>query len=114
MIKTKCTYCETEFETDWYNVCDNCMKTIVEPLKRKPKDDNDWKEFKREVWRLTEEVAHKIPSIEKRGFKDHHIDHKYSIWKGFKDGKTINEISDISNLRMLPYKENMIKGIKCE
>jgi hypothetical protein len=70
--------------------------------------------YYKEVWRLTELIAHKIPGIEKRGFKDHHIDHIKSIHYGHKNNIPISIIADLTNLRMLPYKENMKKGIKVD
>lgn len=69
-----------------------------------------WKEYKKAVWMVTHGVCHQIPGIEKRGFKDHHIDHIVSIWRGYKFGVSPEDIGGLGNLRMLPYKENMRKG----
>jgi hypothetical protein len=73
---------------------------------------NRWRAYRFKVWKLTEEKAHLITDIHKRGFRDHHIDHKISIWYGFKNGLTVDFIADLDNLRMLPYKENMKKGTR--
>jgi hypothetical protein len=85
--------------------------------KFKDKENNGLPEFRayrEEVYRLTELVAHLVPGVEKRGFRNHHIDHKISIWYGFKNGISPEVVADIKNLRMLPYKENLRKGIRCE
>lgn len=73
-----------------------------------------WKKYQIEVKELTEKVAHLIPGIENRGFKAYHIDHITSIWFGYKHGISVERIADLSNLRMLPYKDNMRKGRRCE
>lgn len=114
MEKVNCTYCEKEIETNWYHVCSDCMDNIVKPCHKNRSKSIKFNEYKNKVWKLTEDVSHKIAGIETRGWNKNHIDHKYSIWQGFKDGKTVEEIADISNLRMLDYKENMKKGIRCE
>lgn len=110
-----CTYCNITFTPIKYNVCDNCMDNIVNPLKRKGrgKTKSDFLNYKKEVWKLTEINAKKLEGIEKRGWINEHIDHKYSIFQGFKDGKNVEEIASLNNLRMLNYKDNMVKGIKC-
>jgi len=111
-----CSYCEKEIASESkYNVCDECMTSIVLPLKRKGKgkNGNAFKEFKKKVWELTEFNAKQLEGIENRGWKKDHIDHKFSIYQGFKEGKTIEQLASLENLRMLNYKENMVKGIKC-
>lgn len=72
-----------------------------------------WRQYRALVWKLTEEVAAQIPGIELRSFKGHHIDHKTSIWFCWKNGIPAEHAARLSNLRMLPYKENMLKGTKC-
>jgi len=69
--------------------------------------------YRKKVRRLTEDVKHLIPGVERRGFKSDHIDHKRSIWNGFKNGIPAEEIAHIDNLRMLPHRENMRKGTRC-
>lgn len=87
-----------------------------------PLSDLGKKYLKRKSWKAYQKLVHKLTSlqpldslenIDKRGFKDHHIDHKISIWYGWKNGIPADEIAHISNLRLIPYKENMCKGRSC-
>lgn len=78
------------------------------PIERKR-----WIEYRNEVRRLTEEVAHQLKGIELRAFRGHHIDHKISIWYGFKNGIPAERIADLKNLRIITSKENMAKGTRC-
>lgn len=68
--------------------------------------------YKKKVWDLTEIICKGLKGIEKRGFKNHHIDHKISIWQGYKSSIPVEYIASLENLRMIPYKENMLKGRK--
>lgn len=110
-----CTYCDLLFVPTKFNVCEKCLNEIVIPLKKRGRGikNTPFKEYKKEVWRLTELNSKKIDGIEKRGWTNEHIDHKYSIFQVFKDGKSVEWIASLENLRMLNYKENMIKGVKC-
>lgn len=80
-------------------------QTIKKPSKRL-----EFKRYKKQVWVLTEKVAHRIPGIEKRAFKGHHIDHIISTFEGFKKGFPPERIAALKNLRMLDYRDNMRKG----
>jgi hypothetical protein len=44
---------------------------------------------------------------------EYHLDHKYSIYEGFKNNIPVKVIASKENLEMIPYLENLIKGIKC-
>jgi len=69
--------------------------------------------YKRSVWEITEQQPlHLLENCERRGFKDYHVDHIVSIFKAYKLGWTVKQCADISNLQMLPFKENLKKGIK--
>lgn len=73
-----------------------------------------WKEYRKKVWEETNKQDLKsLKNYELRGFKNYHLDHKISIFYGFKNNIDYKIIGNISNLKMIPYKENMIKGIKC-
>lgn len=50
---------------------------------------------------------------ERRGRTDHHIDHMYSIKKGFENNVPPYIIGSIHNLDLIPYKENLKKQYSC-
>jgi len=70
--------------------------------------------FKRKVQALTEkQPLYLLENFEKRGFRTgYHVDHIVSIFKAYKLGWTVEQCADISNLQMLPFEENLKKGIK--
>ena len=81
-----------------------------------PKPKKDKKPFylyKQKVWELTNINCAELIDIDTRGFKTFHIDHKISVHYGFKHNIPIEHIAHTSNLRMLHYKDNMLKGKKC-
>lgn len=79
----------------------------------------EWSEFKlysSDVWKTTQHQDLKsLVNFEKRGRNsgEYHIDHKYSIFQGFKDNIPAEIIGSIVNLEMLESRENMSKNIKC-
>lgn len=82
-------------------------------LKRRLKSP-EWKAYKKEVWRITkEQPLHTLEHIEKRAFRGYHLDHKISVWFGFRRNICPEKIGNISNLRMIPAEENMRKGTRC-
>lgn len=88
------------------------VEPVTEPVPVKQVDL--FKIYHKEVWKLTEQQPlHTLEGCEKRGFRDHHLDHKTSVWYGFKNNIPAEEIAHISNLRFIPYKDNMLKGRKC-
>ena len=54
------------------------------------------------------------PKNLKRGWKNNHIDHKYSISQGFKDRVNPFYIAHPCNLQMLKAKQNKLKNSKCD
>jgi hypothetical protein len=50
----------------------------------------------------------------KRGWKNNHVDHKYSISQGFKDKINPFVIAHPCNLQMLKAKDNKKKNAKCD
>ena len=63
------------------------------------------------VWEVTEEQPLSIlENSDKRGWKDHHLDHIYPIAMGFHNNISPKKIGNIKNLRFIPYKENLRKG----
>ena len=63
------------------------------------------------VWEVTEEQPLQIlENSDKRGWKNHHLDHIYPIAMGFHNKISPKKIGNIKNLRFIPYKENLRKG----
>ena len=56
---------------------------------------------------------HVLENFDKRGPKEYHLDHKYSVFEGFKNNIPVEIIGHICNLKMLRYTENTSKGGKC-
>ena len=54
------------------------------------------------------------PKRLKRGWKNNHVDHRYSISQGFKNKIDPFIISHPSNLQMLKAKDNKKKNAKCD
>lgn len=73
-----------------------------------------WRKYKRLVWKITEKQRlNRLPNYEKRGSHGYHLDHKVSIWYGYKHKLDPYMIGGIDNLEFIPWKENFRKGIKC-
>lgn len=53
-----------------------------------------------------------IDPNKKRG-KDFHLDHKYSVCRGFYDGIPPEVIGSVANLEVIPATENLKKSAKC-
>tara|TARA_Y100000589_G_C27197339_1_gene647548 strand:- start:3135 stop:3557 length:423 start_codon:yes stop_codon:yes gene_type:complete len=63
------------------------------------------------VWEVTEEQPLQIlENFNKRGWKNHHLDHIYPISLGFHNKIPPKKMGNIKNLRFIPYKENLSKG----
>jgi hypothetical protein len=54
------------------------------------------------------------PKNLKRGWKNNHVDHMYSISQGFKDKVNPFYIAHPCNLQMLKAKDNKRKNAKCD
>ena len=77
----------------------------------------DWKIYRNKVDRLTKkQPLQKLTNYDKRGVngKDgaYTLDHIISVVFGFKNKIPAEVIAHIENLRMLPWKDNIIKGWK--
>ena len=56
-----------------------------------------WKAYKKLVWDLTEkQPIHKLPNFDKRGPHNYHLDHKISVWFGYKNNIDPKIIADVS------------------
>lgn len=82
-------------------------------------DENktDFEIYYAEVWKYTRRNnLSNLEHIEKRGHANQgkfHLDHKYSIFQGFKDGLSPDIIGSIYNLEMIIGRNNLSKGRKC-
>lgn len=81
-----------------------------------PKEE--WPEFKlysNAVWKETNKCAHLLENFDKRGRNsgEYHIDHRYSIFQGFKDKIPSEIIGSIFNLEMIESRVNISKNIQC-
>lgn len=73
-------------------------------------DERD--EYEEKIRNMTESInLINIPGIENRG-KDFHLDHIFPIKAAFEYKLSINLMSSLSNLQMLPANDNLIKGNK--
>ena len=62
------------------------------------------------VWEVTEEQPLQIlENSDKRGWKNHHLDHIYPISLGFHNKIPPKKIGNIKNLQFIPYKETFVK-----
>ena len=78
------------------------------------KDKSKWKKYRALVWEITEaQPLKKLPNFEKRGFNEYHLDHKVSIWYGFKNHIDPKVIGSIDNLEFIPAKQNALKNTRC-
>ena len=76
-----------------------------------------WELYHFLVWKYTEENYKKYyltinPKNLKRG-RSFHLDHKYSIYEGFKNGVLPHIIGGVKNLEIISGSENISKGVKC-
>jgi len=70
--------------------------------------------YKSQVWAETKRNdLTLLENYHKRGQKNYHLDHKYSIWQGFVDNTDPAIVGHTKNLEMLPYQENLSKFNKC-
>ena len=83
----------------------------------KEDDLPDFQAFKRKVLSMTEKAwreYHELinPNGHERG-QHFHLDHRYSITMGYKDGISEHVLSHPANLTIIPSRENRSKGNKC-
>ena len=75
------------------------------------------KRYRIDVKRITEnQPLHTLDNIEKRSQNGteggYTLDHKISVLKGFKEGIAPEVVGHITNLQMLPWRDNISKGWK--
>jgi hypothetical protein len=80
-----------------------------------PIEERDaFEEYRNKVY--SESKRYDLTSLEnfdKRGPLSYHIDHKYSVFQGFKEGVSHEIIGHICNLEMLTYDQNTSKRSNC-
>ena len=83
---------------------------------------SNYKDYKNAVYRLSQRIYEENIKIinpnnyarTRMGVKDGwQLDHIKPVIECFKEGLTIEEASNIKNLRMLPWKENLMRNFKC-
>lgn len=92
----------------------NGMKAWIEKYGR-DYDASEWKQYQRKVRQLSDRVYRKNKAIINplnlpRGMRTYHLDHKLSIFEGFKQGLEPEVVARVENLQMLPATENISKG----
>ena len=80
-----------------------------------PVEDRDkFQEYRNKVGRESARYnLQLLENFDKRGPKEYHLDHKYSVFEGFKNNVPVEIIGHVCNLEMLRYDENTSKGGKC-
>ena len=84
-------------------------------IKQKLKNikDLDKKLYYAMVWEVTEQQPlYILENSDKRGWKNHHLDHIYPISMGYKEKIPPEKVGNIKNLRFIHYTENLDKGSK--
>ena len=99
----------------------NCSKCFYESISIKLTDEELLKveNYKKQVRSLSAKTYKTYkdiinPNNLKKGKKDYHIDHKYSLYEGYKNNVDVRIISSKENLQMLKYSENLSKQGKCD
>jgi len=87
-------------------------------LWRKPDDPfyKSYKKYRRKVYYWTnQQTINTLANADKRGqgIDNYHLDHKYSIFKGFKNDIAPKIIGHISNLEFIKSGKNTKKGTSC-
>jgi transposase-like protein len=78
----------------------------------------EYKKYKREVWVETnKQPINTLNNYDKRGLNGkegvYQLDHKFSIFEGFKQNIKPEIIGNINNLEFIPWEENLSKGVGC-
>lgn len=78
------------------------------------KERSEWEQYSQRVRSITEQQYRKHknkinPNNLKRGTTQYHLDHIIPIWYGFKHNIDPRKISNISNLRIIWWKENLTR-----
>lgn len=91
------------YQNNEYRVCRGFL-----PLDQQ----NDFKIYSRQVRLLSEKTFRKNKNIIDQNNKrshNYHLDHKYSVYDGFVNNIPPYILADVSNLEILPQKDNLVK-----
>jgi hypothetical protein len=77
---------------------------------------SSWKRYRTDVWRITKQQPLKaLEHFDKRGRAGtpgaYQLDHIVSVHEGFKRSHPVRTIGHINNLRMIPWLDNVKKGV---
>ena len=107
--------CLKKYDSEYF-LSSETRRKLFEELGYQNLSENirDYDRYARIVWKYTrKQDLNSLDNFDKRGVLSYHIDHKFSIFEGFKQGILPQIIGDISNLEMLYYKDNVRKKAKC-
>lgn len=106
-------------KVDIFKLTEEEFKKLMPSLKRKKLDkitDTKKRLYYYQCWYVTEsQPLHLLKYHKKRGFRCarcYNLDHIVSISYGYLNNISPEMIGNISNLRFIPYKENIRKGHK--
>ena len=117
--KAKETYRE-KYDSDFYMSSElRRQKEIESGRWLADEQKSDYKRYSESVWRTTnKQDIETLENYDKRGRLDlnpgaYHLDHKFSIRKGFEENIPPEIIGSLKNLEMIPCKKNCAKRAKC-
>jgi hypothetical protein len=95
-----------------------CQKCFYESIGIRPYEIEEYKVYANTVRLITLKTYRKYKNtINPNGLNlkkgEYNLDHRYSIFEGFKNNVPIEIICSKENLEVISEKENLIKGIKC-
>ena len=88
-----------------------CKKNPKIKPKIKKIKDLDRRLYYAQVWEVTESQSLNIlENYDKRGWKNHHLDHIFPIYRGYIQNIPPEKVGNIKNLQFIPFEENLSKG----
>ena len=117
--KAKETYRE-KYDSDFYMSSEIRRQKEIESGRWLAEEQkSDYRRYSESVWRTTnKQDLETLENYDKRGRLDispdaYHLDHKFSIKKGFEENIPPEIIGSLKNLEMVPGKKNCAKRAKC-
>ena len=91
------------------------VKFVKKNPKIRPKIKNiknlERKLYYAHVWEVTEnQPLNILENYDKRGWKNHHLDHIFPISIGYTQNIHPKKVGNIKNLQFIPFEENLSKG----